>query len=178
MISFCLFTKASAETIILQSGQKIEGRIIEDTELRVMVDVRGIPRTFFLGEIASIDGKKIEMPHEKAVDMALSEVMFVNKRPLHKDFVPRAQAQPAVTSEQAFFSHKHASAHQDPEKLEDLVYGMHEMMGKMANVNNNVVSTPDGGLIVVSHENIVKYDKNLNIVKKVDLKPEEPAGSK
>ena len=54
------FGTANAATLVLESGQKITGPIIEQTDSFVMINVNGMPSTFFLGEITSIDGKKVE----------------------------------------------------------------------------------------------------------------------
>ena len=46
--------------------------------------------------------------------------------------------------------------------------GMHGMMMKM--MEKSVVATSDGGIIVVSATKLSKYDKDLNLVKEVELK--------
>lgn len=46
--------------------------------------------------------------------------------------------------------------------------GMHGMMMKM--MEKLVVATSDGGIVVVSATKLSKYDKDLNLVKEVDLK--------
>jgi hypothetical protein len=106
-----------------------------------MVDVNGMPQTIFIGEIASIDGKKIELPKEKAVNRALAE----EKKPA----VPQVKA----------LAHPHSLKPTNTEKGVTLPHGA-----------NQVVSTPDGSIIIVGQESIVKYDKDLNLIKKIDLK--------
>ena len=46
--------------------------------------------------------------------------------------------------------------------------GMHGMMMKM--MEKSVLATSDGGIIVVSATKLSKYDKDLNLVKEVELK--------
>ena len=46
--------------------------------------------------------------------------------------------------------------------------GMHGMMRKMS--DKNVVATSDGGVVVIMGNKMTKYDKDLNLVKEVDLK--------
>ncbi len=46
--------------------------------------------------------------------------------------------------------------------------GMHGMMMKM--MEKSVVATSDGGIVIVSANKITKYDKDLNLVKEIDLK--------
>jgi hypothetical protein len=202
MISFCFPSLANAEMLILQSGQKIVGQIIERTELRVTVDVQGVPQTFFLGEIASIDGQAVEVPHVKSVETAGTEKTNpteekMSNNPHFKDekdslarFMsrrnPNGPSQNQPTNQKApvpyryqanttqmpnvpYWAHR-PPAYQDAAKLDALVLSLHEIMDKMASMNKNVVSTPEGGIIVVSPGKIIKYDKNLKPVKEVDLK--------
>jgi len=49
-----------AETIVLKSGKTVEGKITEKTSEKIKVDISGIPVTYYLDQIVSIDGKKIE----------------------------------------------------------------------------------------------------------------------
>jgi tetratricopeptide (TPR) repeat protein len=51
-----------AETIVLKSGKTIEAKIIEKTDDSVKADIDGIPITYYLSEIDSIDGEKLEVP--------------------------------------------------------------------------------------------------------------------
>lgn len=55
-----------AETIILKSGQKIEGKIIEKTNEYIKIDFQGASLTYFLDEIESIDGIKLTKFLEKS----------------------------------------------------------------------------------------------------------------
>jgi tetratricopeptide (TPR) repeat protein len=50
------------ETIVLRSGETVEGKIIEKTDKYVKVDFIGIPLTYFFEDIESIDGKKLVSP--------------------------------------------------------------------------------------------------------------------
>ncbi len=52
-LSFCTF--CFAETIILKSGQQIEGKILEKTDKYIKIDFQGVPITYYLDEITSID---------------------------------------------------------------------------------------------------------------------------
>ena len=45
---------------------------------------------------------------------------------------------------------------------------MHGMMNK-----SSMVATSDGGVIVLSGNKLTKYDKNLNVIKEVQIKPDE-----
>lgn len=51
---------SSAETIQLKSGKTIEGKIVEKTDKYIKVDIGiGVPITYFLDDIVSIDGQEI-----------------------------------------------------------------------------------------------------------------------
>lgn len=55
---------AFAETIMLKSGQKVEGKIIEKTDKYVRLDFFGVPLTYYLDDIESIDGKILSLSPE------------------------------------------------------------------------------------------------------------------
>ncbi|MFA5008693.1 MAG: tetratricopeptide repeat protein [Candidatus Omnitrophota bacterium] len=48
-----------AETIVLKSGKTIEGIVTDKTDKYIKVDVFGIPVTYYLDTVESIDGEKI-----------------------------------------------------------------------------------------------------------------------
>ncbi|MBU0547930.1 MAG: hypothetical protein KJ710_01710 [Candidatus Omnitrophica bacterium] len=53
---FCLFSLSLcfSETILLKSGQKVEGRIVEKTDTYVKLDFLGVDLVYYKDEIASI----------------------------------------------------------------------------------------------------------------------------
>lgn len=162
IVSFCLSSVAGAETLILQSGQEITGQIIERTDLRITVDVKGVPQTYFLGEIASIDGMKVGTLQAKNVAAVQTKEKKTNVPPRNQKIKARRGKGPTF----------------NVSKIDAILKDMQSMMDKMANMNKNVIFTPDGGVIVVSPEKIVKYDKNLNVVKEIDLKTDHTVRSK
>lgn len=48
--------RLSAETIVLKTGKTIESKILEKTDKNIKVDISGIPITYYLDEIKTIDG--------------------------------------------------------------------------------------------------------------------------
>lgn len=50
--SFCF-----AETIVLKSGNIVEGKILEKTDRYVKIDFEGVPLTYFMDEIDKIEGE-------------------------------------------------------------------------------------------------------------------------
>ena len=59
----CLLISSSiyAEIIVLKSGKKIEGKIIEKTDEAIKIDFQGVPLTYYLNDIESINGNKIDI---------------------------------------------------------------------------------------------------------------------
>jgi hypothetical protein len=179
--SLGVLTLANAETIILQSGQKIEGQIIERTELRVMVDVQGTPRTLYLGEIASIDGKNVEIPQPKVEEPSPAVVKKMDapvdtdeKISLDRFMTKRNPGAPASVTPPK----KALPAPPIPPKTGTKPQEPSGTGTNVTEANKNVLVTPDGGIIVVGPDSLVKYDKDLNIIKKVDLKTANPAASR
>lgn len=64
IIILVLFLSSSifAETIVLKSGKTIEGKIVEKTDKYIKVDFEGVPLTYFIEDIESINGEKIVLP--------------------------------------------------------------------------------------------------------------------
>ena len=54
------------------------------------------------------------------------------------------------------------------------------MMGPMMmkGMEKSMIATPDGGVIVLAGNHLVKYDKNLNVVKEADIKVDMAAMQK
>jgi hypothetical protein len=55
---FLSFTCSYAETIVLKSGKTVEGKLIEKTDKYIKIDFQGVPLSYFLDEVDSIDGLK------------------------------------------------------------------------------------------------------------------------
>lgn len=64
VVGLFMATSNFAETIALKSGKVREGKIIERTDEYIKVELFGVPITYFLEDIESIDGEKI-MPAQK-----------------------------------------------------------------------------------------------------------------
>lgn len=59
---------AFAETIVLKSGEIVEGKLIEKTDKYIKIDFQGVPLTYFLDEIQSVDKVDIQsatIPNKK-----------------------------------------------------------------------------------------------------------------
>lgn len=59
---FCLPRGSCAETILLKTGQTIEGSLIERTDKCIKISFQGVPVTYFFDEIDAIDGMKVVFP--------------------------------------------------------------------------------------------------------------------
>lgn len=59
MLTLCYPALSFAETIVLKSGRKIEGKIIEKTDQYIKINIKGIPggmpQTFYSDEVAAVD---------------------------------------------------------------------------------------------------------------------------
>lgn len=56
ILSVSIISNVFADTIILKSGQEVEGKIIEKTDEKVVLDVFGVKVPYFNDEIKSING--------------------------------------------------------------------------------------------------------------------------
>lgn len=61
LLVLCFPISIFAETIVLKSGQKVEGQIIKRTDEYVKIDFQEVILTYFLDEIETIDGKKVNL---------------------------------------------------------------------------------------------------------------------
>jgi tetratricopeptide (TPR) repeat protein len=61
MTCLCFLSVVFAETILLKSGQTVEGKLTEKTDKYIKIDFQGIPLTYFFDEIKSIDGAAVSM---------------------------------------------------------------------------------------------------------------------
>lgn len=59
LISSLGFSLVFADTVVLKSGKKVEGKITERKTDLIMVDVEGVGVPYFLDEIAEINGEKM-----------------------------------------------------------------------------------------------------------------------
>ena len=172
LIACCsLSPKADAALVILLSGERIYGQIVERTELQIMVDDHRSFRTFYLGEIASIDGKKVDLGLIKAVNKAMAQ----EKRPV----VPVPYYNDEQDSLIRFMNIRNSSVadHSMNNKVPAYLPKSKPVKSTALPVAAKtdakdpnparVVSTTDGGLIVVAPGKIIKYDKDLNIIKQV-----------
>lgn len=70
----CLTPALFAETIVLKSGKKMEGKIIEKTNKYLKIDFYGVPLACYFDEIESINGEPIKvMSYEEMASSATKE---------------------------------------------------------------------------------------------------------
>lgn len=50
-----------AETIVLKTGKTVKGKLIEKNNKYIKIDFHGVPLTYYLDEIKSVDGKSIKV---------------------------------------------------------------------------------------------------------------------
>ncbi|MFA5271801.1 MAG: hypothetical protein WC412_05630 [Candidatus Omnitrophota bacterium] len=59
VLFFLSVTNVFADTILLKSGKTVEGNIVEQTDDSVKLEVEGIPLTYYVSDIDSINGQKM-----------------------------------------------------------------------------------------------------------------------
>jgi hypothetical protein len=75
-----------SETVVLKSGKTIEGKIAEKTAECIKIDIYGVPVTYYLDEIESIDGEKLvaspskEIVHSKEVLSSREDTANASKK--------------------------------------------------------------------------------------------------
>ena len=57
LLTLCVVNSLSAETITFKFGKTVEGKIIEKTDKYIKIDFYGVPLTYFLDDIESINGQ-------------------------------------------------------------------------------------------------------------------------
>ena len=63
-ITFILAGSARAAVIVLHNGQEVNAEITERDNERVIVNVNGVPVTYYLDEVSAIDGVALEVENE------------------------------------------------------------------------------------------------------------------
>lgn len=61
-----------AETLVLKSGQKIDGKIIEQTDKYIKIELSGVVLTYWLDEIERIDGVVVSAPRMESLTNSVS----------------------------------------------------------------------------------------------------------
>lgn len=64
LLSMCFSFFVFAETVVLKSGKKIEGKIIEKTDEYIKIDLYGMPITYYFEDIESTNGGGVSALNE------------------------------------------------------------------------------------------------------------------
>lgn len=88
-----------AETIVLKSGKAIEGKIIERTDEYVRIDFEGVPLTYFLEDVESIEGKEPALSQPKETRKLSSEDIQHGKQQVQNMLRDRPAMQKYVASD-------------------------------------------------------------------------------
>lgn len=79
-----LFLSAAfAQTITLKSGKKIQGKILQRTEYYIKVDIAGVPLTYFLDDIYTIEAEQVVPPNPQQAVLPPNDAY---KQAWRKDF--------------------------------------------------------------------------------------------
>jgi len=60
LLSLSFSTFVAAETIVLKSGKKIEGEILQQTDKYIKIDYYGVPLTYYLEDIEGVGGRLLD----------------------------------------------------------------------------------------------------------------------
>ena len=88
-----------AETIVLKSGEAIEGKIIERTDGYIRIDFEGVPLTYFLDDVESIEGKEPALSQPKETRKLSSEDIQHGKQQVQNMLRDRPAMQKYVASD-------------------------------------------------------------------------------
>jgi len=91
VIVLCLPILSSADTIVLKSGQKIEGKIIEKTDKHIKIDFQGVPVTYFIDEIERIDSPSVTPIQNSNL---ITKFQLSNKMPGYREPSQQSNAMP------------------------------------------------------------------------------------
>lgn len=75
LLVLCFPISLFAETIVLKSGKTVEGKIIEKTDKYIKIDFQGVPITYFLDEIESINETKQDLSSAEKIKISQGEKM-------------------------------------------------------------------------------------------------------
>lgn len=145
-----------AETIVLKSGQKIEGKITERTDKYINVDIAGVAVPYFLDDIESIDGQKSFLPTENKEKIVLApelqKLKTLCSEGLQEDVLRglfAAQEKTSETMQHKIISQQVASIKtgQTPYELESWEeYWIIDFGGKTKGYYIDFTSSPQGGV--------------------------------
>jgi tetratricopeptide (TPR) repeat protein len=94
VILFCFgfFLDSYAERIVLKTGDVIEGRMLDMGADFITLEVFGVPKTYSLDQVKSIDGKAFDLPPRIAIDN-----LRVNARDAQDNKIFQKPQEPAVS---------------------------------------------------------------------------------
>lgn len=75
----CLPASIFAETIVLKSGNTVEGKIIEKTDKYIKINFEGVPITYYLNEIESVTGTNQDLSSKKEIELFQGNNSISNK---------------------------------------------------------------------------------------------------
>ncbi len=148
---------AATDTLVLQSGETIHGKILknQNQNTEILMDVGGLTETYYLGEIATINGKQPQITLPAPAQNNPSKALKVGTIKPFKPLITADHSTPKVKTSSSIPS------------APFLLVSKTEIL----NHDINLVPTADGGVVVLKAQALTKYDKDLNLVKTVDLNP-------
>lgn len=153
LLSFA--STVQADTIVLKSGQKVEGKIISKTDQEINVDFQGVTITYGVDEIEQIIGEEVKVDSNPQVDSSAGA---------GGDLYAQAQEHFVENKDYEINSVLNAPD-QDPEKIKAVFAGNKEAMELFKKA---VLQTNDGALFMKAEEDFRKFTRqsftNLKIM--------------
>jgi len=115
---------ATAETINFKDGRSLKGKIVQQDDSQVKVDLKGVTMTYYKDEIKDIDGVAVEQP--AAVTKAPAKQEAVEPMPALEPAVAEPAPQPAA-----------AAVSEDPAQKRELVLKFIDVFGTRKAMTDN-----------------------------------------
>ena len=142
VVLFILPPFASAETVVLKSGKTVEGKLIEKTDKYIKMDFQGVPLTYFLDEIESIDGKNVYV-----APVTESSLANTSEKPAAIEILNPLYTQPANINENIEIEPE--STVEDMLKKANYYYAMHDFDKAIELCEAALKKTDDKSLIAM-----------------------------
>jgi len=102
LILFFISSLAFAETVVLKSGKTVEGKIIEKTDKYIVIEIQGVPLTYFFDDIDNIktDIPKMQETIENSESIAFFDMFKAVSDPdAEQKIINAIKADPTMSEE-------------------------------------------------------------------------------
>lgn len=96
---YCLTPLVFAETIVLKTGKQVAGKLVEKTDQYIKLACEGVPVTFFLDEVDTINGEKVFLPVKQPATELKKEPTALKKEEVASSNIIKEGMVPMATQE-------------------------------------------------------------------------------